>query len=1157
MLWVVVNTTRISRSACSKRSNPGAIRPRHRIVIKRTLLFLLFLSSPLYCQVQTFPGGNGIGHSTLVCHDRDGDGYGVGLTAVVNTTAGGAISSGQQTVTPASMTGAISGTIAMGSSTITNVDTPTYALQVGETVSGASIPAGTTITALPPRAGGSYGLGSIAISQAATASATETINIGIGVGSVLRYDLVSNMERIVVSSVTATTFTATFALSHGSGASISDQGCLGRDADDSDALVWTASDALTKWTTLAAFFKHVGYAASSHIYYINNSTGSDTGSPPNCRDNAAAPCATTAYINTSLVPDDIVAYRTGNQTRIDVVSGTTGHPIVYIAYPGETPVIDAVAFANDVINADTKGNFIVDGFKFKNAGYIHGGTQDGAGSAQAVNISIRHVEAIDEPTGLNAVIQFFNGLVNFTIEDSVAHDATNSHGIYEGSRDVQSSNVTIQRNLVFNVDVVGIQWNGGSLTNGKFLQNVIYNAGNNCFDFEEGPSGALVADNLCFNSTNGILMQSYDGAEGASFCGVSGTAPCVCNPPNLHSICPTSQNNDIFENNTIYGTGINGYDGTSASDFQGFKILQAVSCTTATCRATNFDNNTFRNNIVVSDVENLSTQHVPFVFADLSNGQAYTNCPSGAGKCAEWFATSTFINTLGFLSDGDGGQNMFYAGAAYTCSQASSVATITGRCSMADPSFASASQSLASTPLAFDFRLLNVSPALHVGTVSASSSTSYDLAGRAFTGTGRSLGALERNPYSFGWNPQAGMTLQSVTPADNTSCNNSAGPPVPPYTQSCDTSGTPGPYPFRSAGAGIVNGWSGGVSVTKPGAEQLLVMGGGHTTYGGSQVYSINLSGATPTISVPIPPSYINSADVTCSPTNYDGSPKARQNYGMPTYMPNVDRVLIFSGALYCGNGDNFGDTWLLNPNTTGISAYAEQDPTACPTACGGSIGGYQSFYTGSRFAVNPQTYSAYDPVTGMVFSLIGNVEIAQYNPQNNSYIYAANTIGEVSGCSVATNCQNAFIDPQLHAFWVMGNSKAYQWNISTPLTYPLPFSDSSSSVTNCGTLLAAGGPGLFYDQAIGQLVGYPGESGATIYEMNMSALNCTAVTPPGTAPASGPNLRGIYGRLGYFPSQDIAVLVNDYSVNATILSLNAPDPSSTRVPARVASSSP
>ena len=96
------------------------------------------------------------------------------------------------------------------------------------------------------------------LSASASAGATSisvTRASGISTGSVLRVGLLSIMEKAVVSGVSGTTVSLSSPLvnAHASGATLTDQGCLGTDADDNDATVWTNAQVITKYGTIPAF----------------------------------------------------------------------------------------------------------------------------------------------------------------------------------------------------------------------------------------------------------------------------------------------------------------------------------------------------------------------------------------------------------------------------------------------------------------------------------------------------------------------------------------------------------------------------------------------------------------------------------------------------------------------------------------------------------------------------------------------------------------------------------------------------------------------------------------------------------------------------------------------------------------------------------------
>jgi hypothetical protein len=734
---------------------------------------LCLLTLPLYGQITSFSGVNGLGHSTYVCKDRDGDGYGVGIRAVVNTTSLSSIAAGTQNVTPVSMTGTITGTLTSGSNIVTNVNVVNFAYQVGETIASASnIPGGTTISAIPPRPPFTGETGTLTMSANAINSGTFTLSIGIAAGSVLAVDISSNMEKIVVASATSSTFTATFLVPHAGGVIIRDQGCLGPDADDSDVTVWTAVQASTKWgnsgtvtqATLTKYYQHLGYAATGNFYFVDYTHGTDAGgaTTPNCQNNISAPCQNYSYFRLALIADsganldDVIVFRDGPESRIDLIQGGLGHPMILVAYPGETPELSSCLIASTTVQADDQSNWTIDGFRVACASEIGGGTTSGGSSTPtAQNVEVKNIEAIDAPNSLQGVIQCFNGCINWNIHDNVTHDDNIGHGMYNGSRELVSGNFLVHGNIIYNHANVGIQWNARCTAPCAEYQNLIYNVDGAGIDNELGPSNMQVYDNVIFGTGSAeIQFQEYNGSSAASNCGPgfpAGSLPCCPPgmPQNIGGICPYSINNAAVYNNTLYNTGHSGYDGSNSSGNPGgISMAHSGMCTTSQCIGTNFNSNSFYNNVIV--VYTSGTQF-PFLFAEHDTGDGQ-ECISGTNKCSDWFATSTFSNNVAFYSDGSGDTHMFYGpvSSPLTCAAAASLTTITGPCLIQDPKYINASTSLFNVPWQFDLRLGLSSPALHTGTLTGI--PGYDWAGRAYMDDSPSMGALERNPYNQGWN---------------------------------------------------------------------------------------------------------------------------------------------------------------------------------------------------------------------------------------------------------------------------------------------------------------------------------------------------------------------------------------------------------------------
>jgi hypothetical protein len=517
-------------------------------------------------------------------------------------------------------------------------------------------------------------------------------------------------------------------------------GCIGPDADDFDATVWTGAQAIAKYGSLSAFLQHstgrtYSYSAS-RIWYIAGN-GNDSTCAVN---NASLPCATFAHVRLSVSPNDVVMWRGGVYTEyISAVGGTSGNPIVYMAYPGESVLLNQAATGYLSINGIDISNYTVDGFTVtggEGTACLEGGSSSVAVGAASTsqNVTFRNVEGAG-PCGL-ATILGANGLVNWLIEDIVAHDNYSAscstscqHGIYLGARQIASTNVIVRRVIAYDNNWNGIHMNGQCF--GCYVeQSVAYNNGISGFDFQNGYKNSFVLSNLAFNNaTQQLTFFNYTGNTG-------------CNTNPSQAGCPYDQTGNLIENNVFFGTGNDFFSAgatgagcpTGISDCA--KPAVVFNNATGTSPPTgNMGSNTFRNNIIVSYGN--SNTAAPVYFGDPAG-----TCDS---TCMGWLASDTFDHNLFFQSDGAGGTNIISAGTQYTCASAASVTTITN-CSVANPQFVAANISnWASASSAFNFRLQPSSPA--VGTGSTTAIPSYDLQGNAFRST-PSVGAYETEPLA-------------------------------------------------------------------------------------------------------------------------------------------------------------------------------------------------------------------------------------------------------------------------------------------------------------------------------------------------------------------------------------------------------------------------
>ena len=264
------------------------------------------------------------------------------------------------------------------------------------------------------------------------------------------------------------------------------------------------------------------------------------------------------------------------------------------------------------------------------------------------------------------------------------------------------------------------------MTNLQVDQNLIYNVGIGGISLQQGISNSFFRGNVIIQAAGeSIDITNYDSGVCSNIPG-DGTG----------QICPYDQTGNLFENNVFYQTGNNFQTGgtTGSSCPPGIANCNdytiAVS-NTSPGQAGNLGGNTFRNNVIVNYGWSNRTEQVFFF-----NGNGNYAC---SALCLGWAATDAFDHNIFFHADGNGGNNILYAGAMYTSSTASAVTTMTNAI-VADPKFVSDSPTYWNNLGQFNFALQSSSPAVSAGT--AVGAPVYDLLGNTFN-TPPSIGAYE------------------------------------------------------------------------------------------------------------------------------------------------------------------------------------------------------------------------------------------------------------------------------------------------------------------------------------------------------------------------------------------------------------------------------
>jgi hypothetical protein len=313
----------------------------------------------------------------------------------------------------------------------------------------------------------------------------------------------------------------------------------------------------------------------------------------------------------------------------------------------------------------------------------------------------------------------------------------------------------------------------------------------------------------------------------------------------------------------------------------------------------------------------------------------------------------------------------------------------------------------------------------------------------------------------------------------------------------------------------VMEAWSGGTFDT--GHNRLLVWGGGHSDYGGNEVYAFNISTLSwtrlwgPSADIPPMPS-------SCSSTYSDGNPCSRHTYDGIAYLPVQDRMWIISGSDFCGPGGATIDAFTLSLSGTPSWTRRANPPWGYLEIC-----------------------SDYDPVTGHVFfaAPASTKTLTEYNPATDSY----SDVGDGNlGEGVATH-QNGVIDPVRRQFISVGRGDtgshtAYSYNLAA--AHPIPGVARSTSGNGAGTMNSADYPGLAFDPVSDRVIGWDG--GANVYSLNTTTWVWTTITPAAgnTVVPTGPAGHGTHGRFAYIPSKNAFIVVNNIDENVFIYKLSA-----------------
>lgn len=310
-------------------------------------------------------------------------------------------------------------------------------------------------------------------------------------------------------------------------------------------------------------------------------------------------------------------------------------------------------------------------------------------------------------------------------------------------------------------------------------------------------------------------------------------------------------------------------------------------------------------------------------------------------------------------------------------------------------------------------------------------------------------------------------------------------------------------------GCDAIESWSGGTFDTT--RNRALVWGGGHNAYYGNEIYALNLDATPPTMTRLNDP---YTGYTACNP-NVGTQPLSRHTYDGQEYMPNVDRMFAFGGAMACSSGGFSSDTW-----TFGFSSmtWNRQSPT-------GTLPGVSG---------NTIITSAYDPNTGLIFAH-DRLNLFSFNYSTNVWTRLTN-----NGTSIGIH-QTATIDPVRKLYVIVGydqevtDGRVYSYDIQTGSSY----TRVTRTTTGGDAFIDTQYPGIDYYSFKDRIVGWNG--GNLVYTLNLDTNTWTTTnfsTNPGSAsPTQG---RGTHGRFRYSKKSGVFTLINGTANNAWVLRLDS-----------------
>ncbi|RLA51357.1 MAG: hypothetical protein DRR42_10600 [Gammaproteobacteria bacterium] len=306
--------------------------------------------------------------------------------------------------------------------------------------------------------------------------------------------------------------------------------------------------------------------------------------------------------------------------------------------------------------------------------------------------------------------------------------------------------------------------------------------------------------------------------------------------------------------------------------------------------------------------------------------------------------------------------------------------------------------------------------------------------------------------------------------------------------------------------AAITVAWSGAIFDSR--RDRLIIWGGGHNDYYGNELYAFNVQSST--IERLNDPGLPTSAGCTESIAN-GTQPNSRHTYDGIEYIEATDEMFVFGGSLACGAGDFGSDTWTYDFKA---NRWQQRSPSGpIPRGDAGML-------------------TAYDPVTGLVY-VHDRQHLYSFDSRNNRYTRLSSSPVSLGYHLAAT------IDPVRRVFLIVGFDSAagsgavYSYDIDQGSSYAM----RRISTSGGGPVINAVYPGVDFDKAAGQVVGWSGNSVNSVFSLDLGKNEWNETAYSGGPVAVG---NGTHGRWRYSAASGVFVLANRVNDNIFVLRTGA-----------------